>query len=223
MNATFPRLTFFLVSCAAPLALHAQFDFSVDGRNVQVHSFASQGFLYSNQNNYLTTNTSQGSFSFTDGGANISTQITDKFRVGAQVYLRNVGELGNWHPQLDWAYGDYKFASWFGVRAGKVKTALGLFNDTQDNESLFTWGSAAAGRLSSRFAQQYYCPYRRRCLWHHPAARGRIAELYRLRRGAVVRRLRWLLLILLGTGTPIKSDRAATKAPICAGTRPCMV
>lgn len=136
-------LTAFL--CTAPAAVHAQFDFSIDGRDVQVHSFASQGFMYSNQNNYLTTNTSRDSFSLTDGGANVSTKITDKFRVGAQVYLRNIGQLGKWHPQLDWAYGDYKFTGWFGVRAGKVKTALGLYNDTQDNESLFTWALLPQG------------------------------------------------------------------------------
>ena len=51
----------------------------------QVHSFASQGFAYSNDNNYLTMDTSKGSFAMTDGGVNISTQVTDKFRVGAQV------------------------------------------------------------------------------------------------------------------------------------------
>lgn len=124
----------------APAALSAQnVDFKIFDRDVQVHGFVSQGFAYSNNNNYLTMDTSKGSFAMTDGGVNISSAITDKFRVGAQVYDRNVGELGNWHPQLDWAYGDYKFKSWFGVRAGKVKTTLGLFNDTQDAEFLHTW------------------------------------------------------------------------------------
>jgi hypothetical protein len=104
-----------------------------------VHSFASQGFAYSNENNYLTMQTSDGSFAFTDGGANVSMQVSDKFRVGAQFYLRNIGHLGNFHPEVDWALGDYKFASWFGIRAGKVKTTLGLYNDTQDLECLHTW------------------------------------------------------------------------------------
>jgi hypothetical protein len=113
--------------------------FQVDGRTVQIHGFVSQGFLGSNDNNYLTTKSSDGSFAFTDFGVNISSQITDKFRVGAQFYDRNLGNLGEWHPQLDWAIGDYKFTSWFGVRAGKVKTVLGLYNDTQDMEFLHTW------------------------------------------------------------------------------------
>ena len=130
-------LTAFL--CAAPVALHAQFDFSVDGRQVQVHSFVSQGFTFSNDNNYLTMKTSNGTLAMTDGGVNISTQLTDHLRVGAQVYDRNIGQLGKWHPTLDWAIVDYKFADWFGIRAGKVKTVLGLYNDSQDMEALHTW------------------------------------------------------------------------------------
>jgi hypothetical protein len=136
MYSTTAKITFIVVACAVPGTLQAQFNFAVDSRQVQVHSFASQGFMYSNDNNYMSMPTSKGSFAFTDGGANISTQITDKFRVGAQLYIRNVGEFGQWHPQLDWALGSYKFTSWFGLRAGRVKTALGLYNDTQDMDSL---------------------------------------------------------------------------------------
>src|SRR5258708_3747470 len=124
---------------AAPGLLYAQFDFEVAGRPVQVHSFASQGFAYSNQNNYLTMNTSRGAFSLTDLGANVSMSVTDRFRVGAQLYSYNVGKLGRYRPQLDWAVADYRFKDWFGVRGGKIKTALGLFNDTQDNEFLHTF------------------------------------------------------------------------------------
>ena len=125
---------------AFPIAgLHAQFDFTLDGRQVQVHSFASQGFAYSNENNYMTMNSTSGSFAMTDGGVNISSQITDKLRVGAQLYIRNVGQIGKWHPELDWAYADYRFKDWFGIRAGKVKTTLGLHNDTQDMDFINTW------------------------------------------------------------------------------------
>jgi hypothetical protein len=136
---TIKRLLSSTALLLAPVLLHAQFDFKLANRVVQIHSFAQQGFAYSNVNNYLTMNTSKGSFAMTDGGANIATSITDKFRVGAQVYVRNIGDLGKYDVQLDWAYGSYKIKDWFGVRAGKVKTALGLLNDTQDMEFLQTW------------------------------------------------------------------------------------
>jgi hypothetical protein len=133
------KIALVAVACTVPATLQAQFNFTVDGRQVQIHSFASQGFAYSGDNNYLTMKTSQGSFAFTDFGINASTQITDKFRVGAQLYDRNIGEFGQWHPELDWASGDYRFKDWFGVRAGKVKTTLGLYNDSQDMDFLHTF------------------------------------------------------------------------------------
>jgi hypothetical protein len=60
---------------------------------VEVHGFASQGFVYTNTNNWLTMNTVQGSAAFTDFGFNLSTSVTDKLRVGAQLYDRNLGQL----------------------------------------------------------------------------------------------------------------------------------
>jgi hypothetical protein len=83
--------------------------------------------------------TSQGSLAMTDLGANVSIQVTDRFRIGAQVYNRNVGNLGNWHPQLDWAVADYRFKDWLGFRGGVVKTVFGLESDTQDFEFLHTF------------------------------------------------------------------------------------
>jgi len=129
------------VFCGAA-TMQAQFNisqFEVDGYTVQVHGFASQGFALSNHNNYLTMDTSNGSARFTDGGINMSTKLTNKLRVGAQLYDREIGQLGGGRISLDWAYADYKFNDWLGVRAGKVKTALGLYNDTQDAEFLHTW------------------------------------------------------------------------------------
>jgi hypothetical protein len=119
--------------------MHSQYKFDLAGRQVQVHSFGSQGFAYSNDNSYLTMNTGQGSFNFDDLGVNLSTQITDKFRVGAQGYTRRLGELNKGQVTLDWALADYRFKPWFGVRGGKVKTVLGLYNNLQDVDSLFTW------------------------------------------------------------------------------------
>lgn len=120
-------------------------NFDLFGKPVQIHGFVSEGYVYTSDNNWLTMDTSKGSFDMTDVGFNISTQLTDKFRVGAQVYDRRFGRLGDWHPLLDWALGDYRFAPWFGVRAGKIKTTLGLYNDTQDMDALRTFALLPQG------------------------------------------------------------------------------
>ena len=118
--------------------LNAQ-EFKLFDRTVQVHAFGSQGFVYTNENNWLTMNTSGGSGAFTDFGLNMSTRIVERLRIGAQGYDRNLGRLGQYHPSLDWAVADYRFQSWLGFRGGKVKTTLGLFNDSQDQDFLHTF------------------------------------------------------------------------------------
>jgi hypothetical protein len=113
--------------------------FKVGSKEVQVHGFLQQGFAVSNNNNFLSMKTSNGSFSMTDGGVNVSMRLTPKLRIGAQAFSRNIGDLGNGKVQLDWAFADYRFNDSFGIRAGKVKTTLGLFTDTQDMEFIHTW------------------------------------------------------------------------------------
>ncbi|MEO8096571.1 MAG: hypothetical protein ABI811_02640 [Acidobacteriota bacterium] len=112
---------------------------TVAGRPVEVHAFFSQAFVKSGSNNYLTMQSSRGAFDFTDGGFNVTSRLSDKLRVGIQGYVRNLGNLGNGHVILDWASVDYRFKDYLGVRAGRVKTVVGLYNDTQDLEFLHTW------------------------------------------------------------------------------------
>ncbi len=133
------RLGWAALLLGASVALQAQ-EFKLFDRTVQVHGFASQGFIHTDDNNWLTMNTANvGSGEFTDFGANVSTAVTDKLRIGAQIYDRNLGQLGKWHPSLDWAVASYRLKPWFGIRGGKVKTTIGLFNDTQDLDFLHTF------------------------------------------------------------------------------------
>lgn len=108
-------------------------EFRILNRTVQFHLFASQGFIHTDQNNWLTMRTAHiGSGEFTDFAVNATIQISDNFRVGAQIYDRNLGALGKWYPSLDWAVADYRWRNWLGFRGGKVKTVVGLYSDTQD-------------------------------------------------------------------------------------------
>lgn len=118
--------------CAGAVTAQGQ-DFRFFNRTIQVHGFGTQGYVKTNDNNWLAMNTAGGgSGAFTDAGISMGTQINDRLRIGGQVYDRKLGALGDWHPQLDWALADYKVRPWLGFRGGKVKTVLGLFNDTQD-------------------------------------------------------------------------------------------
>jgi len=58
--------------------------------------------------------------------------------VGAQGRYFTMGTFGN-SITLDWASGDYKFNDQIGVRFGKVKTPMGLLNETQDIDPSYMW------------------------------------------------------------------------------------
>jgi hypothetical protein len=111
---------------------------SLEDLNIQIHGYATQGFLYSTHNNFFTTNSSNGSPAWTEAVLNLTAQPTPKLRVGVQGRYSLLGNLGN-AITLDWAQADYKANDKFGVRFGKVKTPSGLFNDVQDIDPSYIW------------------------------------------------------------------------------------
>ena len=50
--------------------------------SVEVHGFASQGFILSTQNNYLSANSTNGSFQYSEVGLNFTKALTDNLRMG---------------------------------------------------------------------------------------------------------------------------------------------
>jgi hypothetical protein len=104
--------------------------------DLQVHGFVSQGYIKTTQHNYLgETERDQGSFDFTEVGINFTKPLGDKLRVGLQLFAHDLGPLGNYSPQLDWYYLDYRAFDWLGIRAGKTKLPWGLYNEANDVDS----------------------------------------------------------------------------------------
>ncbi len=106
--------------------------------NVGIHGFISQGYIQSTDYDYSGIKTEDGSFEFNEMGINFSTTPAEGLRLGAQFFARDFGELGNDGIEIDWAYGDYRVNNYFGVRAGKVKIAMGLYNETRDVDAVRT-------------------------------------------------------------------------------------
>lgn len=111
---------------------------SLEDLNIQIHGYATQGFLYTTNNNIFTTNSSDGSPAWTEAVVNVSAQPTPKLRVGVQGRYFLLGNLGN-AITLDWAAADYKANDRFGVRFGKVKSPSGLLNEIQDIDPSYVW------------------------------------------------------------------------------------
>ena len=107
--------------------------------HLQIHGFATQGFLFSTKNNYLTMKSSSGSLQWTEGAINLNDSVSDKMRVGIQLHMYQMGQIGGPNVLVDWVSADYKVNDKLGFRAGKIKIPMGLFNDSQDVDSLFLW------------------------------------------------------------------------------------
>jgi hypothetical protein len=118
-----------LLSAGAALA-------GLDGDDVHVHGFVSQGWFNSSHNNYLVEDSRDGTAEFNEAAVSLQVQATERLRIGAQFLAHDFGETGNNVAKLDWAYGDYVWRDWLGLRIGKIKTMMGLYGEGRDIDML---------------------------------------------------------------------------------------
>lgn len=111
--------------------------FCFDLNNIAMHGFLSQGYLKTDENNYMA-HTEDGTFQFNEFGLNFTSTLTDDLRVGIQLFGRDLGHSGNDEVTVDWAYGDYRWKDWLGVRFGKMKLDYGLYNEIREIDFLRT-------------------------------------------------------------------------------------
>jgi len=106
--------------------------------SVAIHGFVSQGYLKSSDNNFLVES-DKGSFQFNEMGLNFGYDTGSNVKIGAQLFARDLGDIGEDKVSVAWAYGDYKWRDWLGFKAGMMKLSSGLYNETRDVDSLRTW------------------------------------------------------------------------------------
>ncbi|MCP4105730.1 MAG: hypothetical protein GY749_09355 [Desulfobacteraceae bacterium] len=122
----------FFMSVASEKAAQA-----VELPDIDVHGFISQGYLKTDNNNYLAE-TEDGTFQFNEMGINFSADPTDLLHIGVQFFARDLGMVGNDDVILDWAFADYRWQNWMGIRVGKIKIDYGLYNETREIDMLRT-------------------------------------------------------------------------------------
>ncbi|HVY40693.1 MAG TPA: hypothetical protein VHM31_22295 [Polyangia bacterium] len=104
---------------------------------LEVHAFVSQGYAKSTDNDYLLLS-SKGSFEMSEAGLNFTSQLTERLRVGIQLFAYDLGKLGNYTARADWFYLDYRLKDWLGLRAGRTKLPFGLYSDVSDIDAART-------------------------------------------------------------------------------------
>lgn len=102
---------------------------------LSINGFLSQGYIKSWENNVFGES-KDGSFQINELGLTINATVSDHLRIGAQFLSRDLGTEGNNEVLLDWGVADYRRYDWFGVRIGKVKLPVGLYNQGRDSDFL---------------------------------------------------------------------------------------
>jgi len=103
----------------------------------QLHGFVSEGGFVSTANDYIGAS-SRGSVEFFEAGLNVQADVADRLRAGIQIFGRDVGQFRDLPPRIDWAYLDYHWRDWLGLRAGIIKMPYGLYNEYADIDSART-------------------------------------------------------------------------------------
>lgn len=100
------------------------------------HGFLAQGYTRTSANNFYGDSRGHGSFDFTELGINGFWQISPRLHAAAQLLSRRAGESSDGDVRLDYGVVDYRALSDetndLGVRLGRFKNPLGLYNDTRD-------------------------------------------------------------------------------------------
>jgi hypothetical protein len=102
---------------------------------LQLHGFLSQGFVYTSANRFFGPS-ERGSWELRELGINVSYQPRPELLFSGQLLSRTAGEMYDGRVHLDYALVDYSPVQRedlrLGLRAGRLKNPLGLYNDTRD-------------------------------------------------------------------------------------------
>lgn len=103
--------------------------------NIELHAFVSQGFVFSPDVGYGGEDSLTGSYKYREAALNLSWHVNDNLHFSAQSIYRKLDESVN-ETTLDFLLMDYLFYSSveanYGIRLGRVKNQIGLYNTSRD-------------------------------------------------------------------------------------------
>ncbi|BBL71440.1 OprO/OprP family phosphate-selective porin [Methylogaea oryzae] len=116
--------------CSLPAAALEPFE------GAQVHGFLSQGYILTSGNQLFGDSRHGGSLDYTQLGVNGSWRLLPQLQISAQGLYRRAGVGHENDKRLDYGFLDYTPLSndelTLGVRLGRVKLPIGLYNATRD-------------------------------------------------------------------------------------------
>ncbi len=114
----------------------AWLDFNWLAQTVQFHGFLSQGFVHTSDNNFFGDSANRVSTDYREAGINGSWRVVPELQLSMQLVYRDAGLTDDQGVRVDYALADYSFYSTenklLGIKAGRIPTPLGFYNETRD-------------------------------------------------------------------------------------------
>lgn len=164
-----PFLALMLAAGGAALTT-AQAQSDAAEKQYQLHGFLSQGFIYTDENNFYGESEDGGSFDYYEVGVNGIWQFGERLLLSGQLLARDAGETDDGKIRVDYLFADYRLinqdAARAGARLGRVKNPLGFYNETRDvlftrpsillPQSVYLEGTGVRELLFSSDGLQFY-------------------------------------------------------------------
>lgn len=103
---------------------------------LELHGFVSQGYIYSPDNAYAGKSSLDGSFALREIGLNASYEINESTRLTGQLLSRKFIDNSDGELNVDFLLLDHQFVQQedhlFGVRLGRIKNDVGIYNVSRD-------------------------------------------------------------------------------------------
>jgi hypothetical protein len=149
-------LALLIGAAIAPAAMAYDLTLGTNVPPITFHGFASQGFLFSSDYNYLDNDSKNGSFRFTEAGLNASINPFPRTHITAQAFTYDIGpDVGKFDVILDYASIDYTFNDKIGIRAGRIRRPEGIYNSIQDIDLARTFVLLPQGVYDARWRDFY--------------------------------------------------------------------
>ncbi|WP_374090203.1 hypothetical protein [Methylomicrobium lacus] len=104
--------------------------------SMQVHGFLSQGFIHTSDNHFFGHSDDSLSTDFRELGVNGSWSVLPDLQLAMQVVWRDAGQTDEAGLRIDYGLANYNVlsteSSLLAIRAGRVLTPLGFYNETRD-------------------------------------------------------------------------------------------
>jgi len=108
---------------------------AMDITDIQTHGFISQNYIQTQSNNFFGQSQGDGSFAYRELGINGSARLDKRTLAAVQLTSRHAGQSDNGSVEVGYALVDFQLNSSSdyrsGIRAGRIKIPLGLFNETR--------------------------------------------------------------------------------------------